>query len=233
MPLAHLHAPPLAFRIGDRCFDMLVGVAWSAHSMDPLFTFVNTMRSDLTTPFVGRRSRRAALPLLCRSPPPVARTGRPVADGSPLASGQRERREDVRLRKRTSPNVCSAMDNANRVILSGIRGHRSLRKRSQTPSHVRLFAKNEGVGSQQGLAHHVAGPWAFVGLETLRVGDAGRRWAGDGRADKKRDAAPIGGAGQGSRSLLWPAGREDPRAFNGSAASRWTGRRGVNWPPDA
>jgi hypothetical protein len=36
-----------------------------------------------------------------------------------------------------------------------------------------------------------------------------------------------GDAGQGSRSLLWPAGRENPRAFNGSAASRWTGRRGL------
>ncbi len=98
------------------------------------------------------------------------------------------------------------------------------------PSQVHLFAKNEGVGGQQGLAHHVAGPLAFVGLETLRVGDAGRRRRARGGADKERDVEHHGGAGQGSRSLLWPAGREKPRAFNGSAALRWTGRRGVNWP---
>ena len=54
-------------------------------------------------------------------------------------------------------------------------GQNDVRAGLRPPSQVHLFAKNEGVGSQQGLAHHVAGPWAFVGLNS--------------RAFAKRDAA--------------------------------------------
>ena len=109
-------------------------------------------------------------------------------------------------------------------------GQNDVRAGLRPPSQVHLFAKNEGVGSQQGLAHHVAGPWAFVSLEMLRVAIAGRRRRARGGADKERDVGHDGGAGRGSRSLLWSAGRERPRAIDGSAASRWTRRRGVGWP---
>ncbi len=43
-------------------------------------------------------------------------------------------------------------DSASRVVLSAFLGQRAPRRRSLTPSQVHLFAKNEGVGSQQGLA---------------------------------------------------------------------------------